>query len=121
MYQRKRKDNFSKKIEQMIIGRNKRSCNEIGINNVSTSTTVPTSITALTSTMAPTLTTITVLATVTIATTTAIATIITEILIKLIAVLIKVELLWQDESLLTKKLKVFANLGISRTSNLRFK
>src|SRR5205814_9231361 len=35
MYQRKRKDNFSKKIKQMIIGRNKRSCNEIGINNIS--------------------------------------------------------------------------------------
>ena len=35
MYQRKRKDNFSKKIEQMIVGRNKRSCNEIGINNIS--------------------------------------------------------------------------------------
>src|SRR5947207_14294711 len=34
MYQRKRKDNFSKKIEQMIVGRNKRSCNEIGINNI---------------------------------------------------------------------------------------
>src|SRR6266480_145194 len=82
-----------------------------------TSTTVPTSTTAPTSTAAPTLTTTTALAIVTTATTTAIAT----ISIKSIAVLIKVKLLWQDESLLTKKLKVFANLGISRTSNLRFK
>ena len=34
MYQRKQKDDFCKKLEQMIVGRNKRQCNNIDVNNI---------------------------------------------------------------------------------------
>lgn len=39
MYQRKRKDDFSKKIEQMIVGRSKRPCNNIDVNDILSNST----------------------------------------------------------------------------------
>jgi hypothetical protein len=73
-----------------------------------TSTTATISTTALTLTSA-------------ITTTMAITTTLTEISAESTTFPIKIELNLQGGFLLTKRSKVFANLGISRTSNLRLK
>ena len=132
MYQRKRKNDFYKKVEQMIAGWEKRSYidttninnnnNNGGTTNINDNNNISDisndnnngGITNINdnSNISDTTKSLT-----TTATTSATLAMTTEISVRLTAVLITIKLFWQDGLMSTRKSKVFANLRISRTSN----